>query len=131
MKSKHILFGIIIFFTALYGCTDYPMDDDGLLITTQTECYIGNFFLYGSDHVDCLLQEFTVIDTVNLTVDGVAKFGTNLEYVKPAASLSIDSKVTPSMGDWVDFTQPRKYTVISGSREIKKEYTITITLEGE
>jgi hypothetical protein len=131
MKTKYLLMATMAMFALLNACNDYPMDEDDLLITPQTECYIGNFFLYGSDHVDVLKQELTVIDTVNLTIEGVAKFGTNLKHVKPAASLSIDSKITPAMGLWTDFTQPRKYTVISGNREIKKEYTITIQLEGE
>ena len=118
-------------FAIFNACNDYPMDEDDMLITTQTKCYIGSFFLYGSDHIDCLLQNLTVIDTLNLTIKGVAKFGTNLKHGKPTASLSIDSKIRPSMGEWVDFTQPRKYTIISGNRKIEKEYTITIKLQGE
>lgn len=113
------------------GCSEYPMDEDDLLITTQTRCYIGTFYLYGSDHLDCLIQDSTVIDTVQQTVVGLAKFGTNLSKVKPAASLSLDSKITPEMGVWTDFTEPRIYMVISGNRQIHKEYTITIEVEGE
>ena len=113
------------------GCTEFPMDEDDLLITTQTRCYIGSFYLYGPDHIDCLIQDSTVIDTVNLTVDGLAKFGTNLSKVKPAASLSLDSKIIPEMGVWTDFTEPRTYTVISGNRQIEKVYTITVKVEGQ
>lgn len=115
----------------LSACTDFPIDEDDLLITSQSRCYIGSFYLYGPDNIDCLIQDSTVIDTVNLTVDGIAKFGTNLSKVKPAAILSPDSKITPKMGVWTDFTVPRTYTVISGNREVEKEYTITIRLEGE
>lgn len=113
------------------GCTEFPMDEDDLLITTQSRCYMGAFYLYGPDHLDCLIQDSTVIDTVEQTVVGLAKFGTNLSKVKPAASLSIDTKITPEMGVWTDFTEPRTYKLISGNREVEKVYTITIRVEGE
>lgn len=131
MKIKYILAGLIILFAILLSCTEHPIDEDGLLISTQTKCYIGNFFLYGADHIDCLVAGSTVIDTVNLTIKATAKFGSNIKYLKPAASLSIDSKITPEMGVWTDFSEPRKYTVISGNRKIQKEYTITVKLQGQ
>jgi len=131
MKTFGIVTGMLMMLTFFSGCTDFPMDEDDLLITTQGRCYIGTFYLYGPDHLDVLIQDSTVIDTVAQTVVGLAKFGTNLGKVKPAASLSLDSKITPVMGVWTDFTVPRTYTVISGNREIEKEYTITIRLQGE
>lgn len=131
MNTKRLVAGIVMLVFILAGCSEFPMDEDDLLITPQTRCYIGSFYLYGPDHIDCLIQDSTVIDTVNQTVDGLAKFGTNLSKVKPAASLSLDSKITPEMGVWTDFTEPRTYTVISGNRQIEKVYTITIRLEGE
>jgi hypothetical protein len=131
MKIKYIIASLLISFAILLSCTEHPIDEDGLLISTQSKCYIGNFFLYGPDHLDCLVAGSTVIDTVNCTINAVAKFGSNIKYLKPAASLSIDSKLTPAMGVWTDFSEPRKYTVISGNRQIKKEYTITVTLQGQ
>ncbi|MCF8381340.1 MAG: hypothetical protein K9H49_17335 [Bacteroidales bacterium] len=131
MKIKHIISGLIAGLFILYSCSEYPIDDDGLLITTQEKCYIGSIYLYGTDNIDCLIQDSTLIDTINLTVNGLVKFGTNLKYLKPAASLSIDSKITPAMGVWTDFSLPRNYTVISGNRKVIKEYTITIRVEGE
>jgi hypothetical protein len=131
MKTFRIITGMIMMLTFFSGCTDFPMDEDDLLITTQSRCYIGTFYLYGPDHLDCLIQDSTVIDTVAQTVVGLARYGTNLSKVKPAASLSIDSKITPAMGVWTDFTVPRNYTVISGNRKVEKEYTISIRLQGE
>jgi hypothetical protein len=131
MKNRYLILILIAAVFSFNSCTEYPIDEDGLLITTQSRCYIGAFFLLGSDHLDCLIQDSTVIDTVNLTVTGLAKYGSNLAHVKPMANLSLDSKITPAMGVWTDFTQPRKYTVISGNREVRKEYTITISLQGE
>jgi len=131
MKTIGMIAAMGMLLTFFTGCSEYPMDEDDLLITTQSRCYIGTFYLYGSDHLDCLIQDSTVIDTVNQTVLGLAKFGTNLSKVKPAASLSLDTKITPAMGVWTDFTVPRTYTLISGNRQVEKEYTITIRLEGE
>jgi hypothetical protein len=131
MKIKNIITAMAVFLTLLNGCSEFPMDEDDLLITTQARCYMGSFYLYGPDHLDVLIQDSTVIDTVAQTVIGLAKFGTNLSKVKPAASLSLDTKITPSMGVWTDFTEPRTYMLISGNREIEKEYTITIRVEGE
>lgn len=131
MKTFRMIAILGVLLALFSGCTDYPIDEDELLITTQGRCYIGTFYLYGSDHLDCLIQDSTVIDTVNQTVLGLAKYGTNLSKVKPAASLSLDTKVIPAMGVWTDFTVPRTYTLISGNRQVEKEYTITIRLEGE
>ena len=131
MKVKYIIAGLLTVIALFNSCTEFPMDEDDMLITTQTRCYIGSFFLYGPDHIDCLIQDSTLIDTVNLTITGMAKFGTNLKYIKPVASLSLDSKIEPAMGVWTDFTIPRTYTVISGNRQIRKEYTISIRLQGE
>ncbi len=131
MKIKYLIIGIFASLSVFNACSDFPMDEDDLLITTQDKCYIGYFYLYGPDNIDCLIQDSTDIDTVNLTIDGLVKFGTNLKHKKPAASLSLDSKITPSMGVWTDFTLPRKYTVISGNRKIQKEYTISIQVQGE
>lgn len=131
MKIKYVLLALLAGFIVNLSCSEYPMDEDDLLITTQDRCYIGSFYLYGPDNIDCLLQDSTKIDTIKQTINGMVKFGTNLKYVKPAASLSLDSKITPDMGVWTDFTVPRTYTVISGNRKVKKEYTITIRLQGE
>lgn len=35
------------------------------------------------------------------------------------------------MGSWIDFSQSREYTVISGNRQVKRTYTITVALQGE
>jgi len=131
MKTKQLVAAAMMLVIFSAGCSEFPMDEDDLLITTQTRCYIGSFYLYDSDHIDCLIQDSTVIDTVNLTVDGLAKFGTNLRKVKPAASLSLDTKVSPAMGVWTDFTEPRTYTLVSGNRQIEKVYTINIRVEGQ
>lgn len=131
MKNS-ILFLILIVSVAFgfHSCSDTPVDDDGLLITDRAECYMSMFELLGPDNRTVLVSS-AVIDTVECTVTGTAKFGTNIQHVKPYCSLVTDAKLMPAMGDWVDFSQPRQYTVISGNREVKKTYTITIKVQGQ
>ena len=86
------------------------------------------FDLLGTENVSVLTGK-ALIDTVALTVNGVARFGTNLKQVKPYCSLVTDAKLEPAMGQWIDFSEPRKYTVVSGNQKIRKTYTITIALQ--
>src|SRR3954471_8081332 len=129
---KKYLLPIIICITATaLSCRKYPVDDNGLLITDNTICYMSSFNLLGSDNQTVLVTQPTfangLIDTIRCTVTAVAKFGTNISKVKPYASLGAnDMLVEPFMGDWTDFTQPKIYTLVSGTRTVRKPYTITI-----
>jgi hypothetical protein len=116
------------------SCRKYPIDDNGLLITDNSICYMSSFNLVGSDNQTVLVTQPTfangLIDTVKCTVTAVAKFGTNITKVKPYCSLGVnDMLVDPFMGVWTDFTNPQTYTLTSGNRKIKKPYTITITVQ--
>jgi hypothetical protein len=120
--------------TALVSCRKYPVDDNGLLITDNSVCYMSSFNLLGSDNQNVLVTPPTVanglIDTVKCTVVGVAKFGTTITKVKPYCGLGVnDMLVSPFMGVWTDFTKPLTYTLTSGNRKISKVYTITITVQ--
>ena len=113
------------------GCYDRPIDEDGLLITDNSACYMSMFELMGPDNRTVLVTNSSVVDTVNCTVTATAKFGTNIKHVKPHCSIVTDAKLEPKMGEWTDFSQPRQYTVISGNRQVRKTYTITVTVEGQ
>jgi len=129
MKKIIIVFTLVIaVFSVFSSCNDDVIDDKGLLITNRSECYISFFDILGSENVTTLISG-TTIDTVALTVNATAKFGTNLKSVKPYCSVVTDAIVEPAMGKWVDFTQPLQYTIISGNRKVRKTYTITITLQ--
>lgn len=131
MKNLIILFTVILCTSLGFNsCGDNPIDEDGLLITDNAQCYISMFELLGPDHRTVLVGT-PEIDTMNCTIKGVAKFGTNMAHLKPHCSLSLDAKIQPSMGTWTDFGQTLEYTVISGNRQIMKNYKITITLQGE
>jgi hypothetical protein len=132
MKQNSILF-LIFLTTVILGvqsCGNWPIDDDGLLITDKSSCYMSMFELLGPDN-RTVLTGSAVIDTLNCTVTATAKFGTNIKHVKPYCSLVTDARLEPAMGEWVDFSQPRQYTVVSGNRQVRKTYTITVTVLGQ
>lgn len=130
MKRSFYILILILGSLLPQSCNDYPIDDNGLLITESEECYISSLILRGPDDRDVLVGG-AVIDDENNTITGIAKFGTNLTKLKPECGTAKDCIVTPNMGVWTDFTQPRQYTVISGNRKVQKTYTVTITLQGE
>jgi len=113
----------------LLSCGNDPIDDTGLLITGRSQCYVTFFDLLGSDHRTVLVSGQTKIDTTALTVTAVARFGTNMQRVKPYCSVVTDAIVEPNMGIWTDFRQPQTYTVVSGNRQVRKTYTVTVTLQ--
>jgi hypothetical protein len=131
MKSR-ILY-LLLTAVAICSCGDHPIDDNGLLISEKSACYMSSFNLVGTDNQPVLVTTPTVanalIDTVKCEINAVAKFGTNLKKVKPYCGLTEDMICEPGMGEWVDFSAPRKYTIVSGNRKIRKEYTVNVTIQ--
>ena len=122
-----------LFFTlALVACNEeFPIDEDGLLITTRTQCYVSNFEMLGSDF-QTVRTKAAVIDTVAQTVNVEVAYGTDLKNLYPQFSLVTDAKLDPKITGKVDFSDlanPKKYTVVSGNRKIKKEYTLNVTVQ--
>ena len=110
---------------------DYPVDEDGLLITSRAECYVSNFELLGSDFVT-VRTKAPAIDTVAQSIKVEVQFGTDLKNLYPQFSLVSDAKLDPKITGEVDFSDtqnPKTYTVISGNRQVKKPYTIFITVQ--
>ena len=114
------------------GCKkDYPVDEDGLLITNRGECYVSNFELLGADF-QTVRSKSAVIDTVAGTIHVEVFFGTDLKNVYPQFSLVTDAKLDPKITGKVDFSDlgsPRTYTVISGNRKVRKPYQVIITVQ--
>jgi hypothetical protein len=111
---------------------DFPVDEDGLLITTRAECYVSDFQLLGSDFQTVLTAKKPVIDTTACTIDAEVQYGTDLKNVYPQFSLVTDAKLDPKITGKVDFSDlanPRKYTVVSGNRQVRKTYTVYITIQ--
>ena len=110
---------------------DFPVDEDGLLITSRSECYVSSFELVGTDFVTVRVGT-AVIDTTAQTIKVTVAFGTDLKNLYPQFTLVTDAKLEPKITGWVDFSDlanPKKYTVISGNRQVRKEYTINLTVQ--
>jgi len=134
MKKYFITFIAITLVTfAWVSCTDFPVDEDGLLITTRGQCYVSNFELLGVDF-QTVRTKAAVIDTTAQTINVEVFFGTDLKNVYPQFSLVTDAKLDPKIVGKVDFTDlanPKVYTVISGNRLVKKPYTVYITVQAK
>lgn len=114
-------------------CTDFPVDEDGLLITTRGQCYVSNFELLGVDF-QTVRTKAAVIDTTAQTINVEVFFGTDLKNVYPQFTLVTDAKLDPKIVGKVDFSDianPKVYTVISGNRLVKKPYTVYITVQAK
>ena len=132
IKYIKISWGLILLTFVLAGCKkDFPVDEDGLLITTRQECYVSNFELLGTDFVS-VRSKAALIDTTAQTIKVEVLFGTDLKNLYPQFSLATDCKLSPKITgklDFSDLANPKKYTVISGNRVIKKEYTVFVTVQ--
>lgn len=114
------------------SCTEkYPIDEDGLLITTRGECYVSNFDLLGTDY-RMVRSGSPVIDTVNQTIDYTVLYGTDLTRLWPQFSLVTDAKLDPKITGFVDFSDlanPKEWTVVAGNRVVRKTYTVRIAVQ--
>ena len=130
-KIFSILFygmAVMLFSTA---CSDNPIDEDGLLITDRDECYVSIFDLAGTDHLTVKVGD-VIIDNNACTINITVAYGTDLQHLYPKFSLVTDAKLEPKITgitDFSDLANPRQYTVISGSRRVRKTYTIYITVQ--
>src|SRR5665648_1102592 len=66
MKRYLITFSIffLVTFTWIRCAKNFPVDEDGLLITTRGQCYVGNFELLGAD--------FQTVRTTSAVIDTTA-----------------------------------------------------------
>ncbi len=118
-----------------FGCSDYPVDDDGLLITTRAECYVSSFELLGVDFQTVCVSRPTLtsgIDTIQCKIDVQVLYGTDLKNLYPQFTLVTDAKLDPKITGKVDFSDlanPKKYTVVSGNRKVRKTYTVNVTVQ--
>ncbi len=124
--------GTMLLIWATVGCSsDFPIDEDGLLITGRGQCYVSNFELLGADF-QTVRSKAPVIDTVAQTINVEVQFGTDLTNVFPQFSLVTDAKLEPKITgpvDMSDLANPKQWTVVSGNRQVKKAYTVTVTVQ--
>jgi hypothetical protein len=132
--KKHINITLALFLLAFTWAAckkDYPIDEDGLLISARAECYVSSFELLGTDFVT-VRTKAAVVDTVAQTVVVEVKFGTDLKNLYPQFTLVTDAKLDPKIVGKVDFSDlanPKIYTVISGNRQVKKPYKVILTVQ--
>lgn len=123
---------VILFITLTWiGCTNFPIDEDGLLITGRSECYVSNFELLGVDY-QTVRHGAAVIDTVEQTIHVEVLYGTDLKNLYPQFSLVTDAKLEPKIEGKVDFSDlanPKQYTVVSGNRKVRKIYTVYVSVQ--
>ena len=131
-KYIRITFGLALMAWVALSCSDdFPVDEDGLLITGRGQCYVSNFELLGSDF-QTVRSKAPVIDTVAQTIDVEVFFGTDLTNIYPQFSLLTDAKLDPKVPgkmDLSDVANPTQWTVISGNRKVRKTYTLNITVQ--
>lgn len=130
MKINTLLLIILTAFAAT-SCLfkDYPVDEDGLIITERSDCSVLKFDVLDTKDVSALTDVPAVIDTIALTITGVVRVSADMKNLWPVFTLATDCKLDPKVRSRQDFTHPVQYTVISGNRKIRKTYTITLTQE--
>jgi hypothetical protein len=132
MKKYFITFIVITLVAfAWVSCTDFPVDEDGLLITSRGQCYVSSFELLGSDF-QTVRTKTAVVDTTAQTINVEVFYGTDLKNLYPQFSLVTDAKLDPKIVGRVDFSDlanPKKWTVVSGNRLVKKPYTVYLTVQ--
>lgn len=131
-KYIHTSLALLVILLGAVRCSDdFPVDEDGLLITGRGQCYVSNFELLGADF-QTVRSKAAVIDTVAQTINVEVFFGTDLKNVLPQFSLVTDAKLDPKIVgkvDMSDLANPKKWTVVSGNRKVKKTYTVFVTVQ--
>lgn len=135
-----IVVALLLTLVSTVRCSDdFPIDEDGLLITSRAACYVSNFELVGSDFISVITSTTAtpsirnvVIDTTAQTIDVQVAFGTDLKNLYPQFTLVTDAKLDPKITgktDFSDLANPRTYTVISGNRKVRKTYTVNVSVQ--
>lgn len=125
------IFFILLMALLSSGCTENPVDEDGLLITDREECYVSNFDLLGTDRLSVRVGN-AEIDNSDCTIRVLVAYGTDLRNLYPQFTLVTDAKLEPKITgitDFSDLENPKQYTVISGNRQVRKTYTVYISVQ--
>lgn len=130
-KRFEFLFISMLSAYLFFACTEFPVDEDGLLITPNAACYVSNFDLLDTDFRTVKIGN-AKIDTLNCTINVTVFYGTQLNNLWPSFTLETDCKLDPKVTSRVDFSDlnnPKQYDVISGNRKVKKKYTVYIQVQ--
>lgn len=131
MKKILILQIAFVLLVALSCKKDYPIDDDGLLITGRSDCYVSSFELLGADF-QTVRTKLATVDTTAQTIQVEVMYGTDLKNLYPQFSLVTDATLDPKIVGKVDFSNlsaPKEWTVVSGNRKVRKTYKVFLTVK--
>ena len=140
MKRVLKISGILIVIASAFltSCfSDYPMDEDGLLISFRTSTAILSLNLLDENHqtvVHTIPNDLTeskkrnpFIDTLDhCVVRVIVRWKADVKKLWPQFTLADDCKLEPKVRAFTDFTQPLEYTVISGNRKRSKKYKVYV-----
>lgn len=122
MKTNIILIVKVLLLTLILGACD--TNEEVYLVTDRADAYISSVQLYTADNRNVATQ--VSIDNEHGIIHVEVKNGVNLAHLKPRCSLAPEATIAPKMGIWTNFQVPVRYTVISGSGEVTKEYEIIV-----
>ena len=129
--KKTIAFRALLFIVAGALATsclfkDYPVDEDGLIVTDRYECAVLKFDVLDTRDISALEDDLAAVDTIAQTITAKVKYKADMTCLWPVFTLSTDCKLEPKIRQRYDFTHPVNFTVISGNRKVRKTYTITL-----
>lgn len=105
-KNIKTLFAFVAMIFSFISCNDFPVDEDGLLVTGRSECYVSNFELLDTDFQTIRIGN-SYIDTTAQVVIAYVKFGAPLNNLWPQVSLCEDAKLNPKIQERVDFSSSK------------------------
>jgi len=123
---KKLISSLVVVLLAIFMFSACNKDVD--LITANQVAKIESFQLFDQQNLS-VLASAAVIDTTALTVTAIIRGGNDITRLKPWANITLDAMCTPKMGVWTDFTNPVQYTITSGSRTVKKVWTINVSMQ--
>jgi len=131
MKRIILIQLILVLFVVASCKKDYPIDDDGLLITNRADCYVSGFELLGADF-QTVRTKAAAIDTTAQTINVEVLYGTDLKNLYPQFTLVVDAILDPKIVGKVyfsDLSKPKEWTVVSGNRKVRKTYKVFLTVK--
>lgn len=119
--------------TVLSGCNGTPIDSNGVVVHNSAQASIFGFDLLDEDNKSVKAGN-VIWDTVNGRSDIYIKVYARADLTKliPSSKRSAYTMVLPEMGvvtDFSDLANPRVYSVISGNRKVKRDYTIRLSVQ--
>ncbi len=91
----------------------------------SSEAMISGFTL--TETGNSVMVESAVIDTVTNTVSAKVQPTVNIKKLVPRATVTEGVIVQPPMGVYTDFSSPVIYTLISGDKSSRRQWTIVVS----